>query len=251
MEPSLLSTSEGSSTGSAQEPRETAVLEHPARRSGTWGSRRPCAPRSRRARSAFRTVDTARRAGCAPGRPPCRPSLARGARAHGRGRPGSRPQVCSTSSALISVEALNGDSRARRRISFACARPMPAIARWSRSSGWSWRRSRPRISPSAAASRSSASGPRCASSASRASGVSKPHARPLLLPSFGEHELPAALEAEAEHRRLRSLRAWREIAEPPGAHEMDAEHEIAGVGGEERGSSRGARRPPACARPGS
>ena len=36
----------------------------------------------------------------------------------------------------------------------------PARARWSRSSGWSWRRSRRRISPSAAASTSSASGPR-------------------------------------------------------------------------------------------
>ena len=41
-----------------------------------------------------------------------------------------------------SVESLNGESFASQRISFACARPMPASARWSRSSGWSWRRSR-------------------------------------------------------------------------------------------------------------
>ena len=70
------------------------------------------------------------------------------------------------------VESANGESRAAWRISFAQARPMPAIARWSRSSECSRRESAARISPSRSAPRPSASGPRCASSSSACSGVS-------------------------------------------------------------------------------
>ena len=58
------------------------------------------------------------------------------------------------------------------RISFAHARPMPAISRWSRSSACSRRDSPWTISPSRSGPSPSASGPRCASSASAASGVS-------------------------------------------------------------------------------
>src|SRR5204863_488820 len=65
-----------------------------------------------------------------------------------------------------------GDSCAVWRISFAQARPIPAIARWSRRSECRRRFSAPRISPSRSAPSPTASGPRCASSASASSGVS-------------------------------------------------------------------------------
>ena len=54
----------------------------------------------------------------------------------------------------------------------------------------------------------------------------EPHAGSLLLPRLCENELCPVEEAHAEHRRLRSLRAGREVAQPPGAHEVDAHDEI-------------------------
>ena len=61
----------------------------------------------------------------------------------------------------------------------------------------------------------------------------QPHARALLLAGFGQHELAAVREHEPEHRRLRGLRAGRVIAQPAGAHQVDAEHELAVDGREE------------------
>ena len=69
------------------------------------------------------------------GRRPSRPFPARAARARASRSSCIAAARRSTSSSESSVDALNGESRARRRISFACARPMPAIARWSRRSG--------------------------------------------------------------------------------------------------------------------
>ena len=72
------------------------------------------------------------------------------------------------------VESANGESPARFRISFACARPIPASARWSRSSGCSGAvLAREDLAPARSASTSSASGPRCASSASSLRPVSR------------------------------------------------------------------------------
>ena len=56
-------------------------------------------------------------------------------------------------------DSANGDSRAWCRISFAQARPIPAITRWSRSSEWSRRDSCAQIAASASAPSPSASGP--------------------------------------------------------------------------------------------
>ena len=89
----------------------------------------------------------------------------------------------STSQGSSSVDALNGESRARR-ISFACARPIPRDRPLVAEEGVDLRRSRPRISARAAASRSRASGPRCARSSSIRSGAaSHTPARFFLPPS--------------------------------------------------------------------
>ena len=64
-------------------------------------------------------------------------------------------------------------------------------------------------------------------------GRHEPDAGALLRPGLGQHELAAVLEAEPERGRLRPLRARREVAQPPGAHQVDAQHELAVVGREE------------------
>ena len=138
--------------------------------------------------------------------------------ARARAARSSRPRASSSSIASASrstssgeswVESANGDRRAVWRISFDQARPMPAIARWSRSSGCSRRESAARISPSRSAPSPSASGPRCASSSSACSGREQPDAGALLRACLGEDELAAALEAEAERGRLRAFLARR------------------------------------------
>ena len=105
-----------------------------------------------------------------------------------------------------SVESANGDSRARSRISFACARPMPASARWSRSSGCSRRDSRPRISASAAGVDVERVRPEVRELRLERVGREQPDAGALLLARLGEDELAAVREAEPERRRLRALR---------------------------------------------
>ena len=163
-------------------------------------------------------------------------------------RPRSRSSSIAAASRSTSSAREIGRERerrelARQRISFACARPMPASARWSRSSGVQPAASAARISPSRSAPSPSASGPRCASSASAASGVSSQTPAPLLRAGLGEHELAAVLEAEPEHRRLRRLRPGREVAQPPGAHQVDAQDELAVLGGEEQVLARAGARP--------
>ena len=64
-------------------------------------------------------------------------------------------------------------------------------------------------------------------------GCDEPHARPFLLPGLGQHELAAVREPRPEHRRLRSLCTGREVAQPAGAHEVDAEDEIVAIEWEE------------------
>ena len=78
-------------------------------------------------------------------------------------------------------------------------------------------------------------------------GREQPDARAPLLARLGEHELAAVGEREAEHRRLRRLRAGRVVAEPAGAHQVDAEHELAVGGREEQVLAAAPRRPPASA----
>src|SRR5215212_6429631 len=77
-----------------------------------------------------------------------------------------------TSSAVTSRVSSYGESRAWCRISFAQARPIPAITRWSRSIECSRRDASAQISASRSAPMPSASGPTCASSCSASSGVS-------------------------------------------------------------------------------
>ncbi len=139
----------------------------------------------------------------------------------------------STSSSERSVDALKGDRRARSRISLACARPMPATARWSRRSGWSCRRSPRRIAPSDVGPSDSASGPRCARSAVELLLRHEPDAGAFLLAGLGEDELAAPAEPDAEHRRLRPLRAGLEVAQPARAHEVNPEDEIVALDGEQ------------------
>ncbi len=64
-------------------------------------------------------------------------------------------------------------------------------------------------------------------------GRHEPDARPFLLPGLGQHELAAVREPRPEHRRLRPLRAGREVAQPAGAHEVDAQDEVVALEREE------------------
>ncbi len=139
----------------------------------------------------------------------------------------------STSSASRSPESAYGESFAVWRISFAHARPMPAMRRWSRSSACRRRESLLRIAPSCAASSVSASGPRWPSSASAVSGVrSQTPARFFFAFSVRTSFAPSC-ELERERGLRRAFLAGCEVLEPPGGHEVDEEHELAVVGGEE------------------
>ena len=61
----------------------------------------------------------------------------------------------------------------------------------------------------------------------------EPDACAFLLARLGEDELAAPAEPHAEHRRLRPLGAGLEVAQPAGAHEVDAEDEILALDGEQ------------------
>src|ERR671925_342337 len=61
----------------------------------------------------------------------------------------------------------------------------------------------------------------------------EPDAGALLPPALREDELVSTGEAHAEHRRLRPLRARGEEAQAAGAHQVDAQHEVALLGREE------------------
>ena len=130
------------------------------------------------------------------------------------------------------------------RISFAHARPIPASARWSRSSECSRRESERRISPSRSAPTPSASGPRCASSASACSGRQQPDAGALLRAGLGQHELGAVRRSAAGTRATSA--PSRPAAGSAGArgHQVDEQDELAVLGREEQalGAPLGARR---------
>ena len=138
---------------------------------------------------------------------------ARAARARARAPRRSRRRAARPRPSSSWVESANGESRAWWRISFAHARPMPGdhalvaeqrvqparlAARGSRAS-----RSAPRPS---------ASGPRCASSASAASGVSSQTPARFFEPASVSTSCGAALEREPEGRRLRPLLAGAQVA---------------------------------------
>ena len=81
-------------------------------------------------------------------------------------------------------------------------------------------------------------------------GVEEPDLGALLGPALGEHERAAVLEREAKGGRLRLLRAGLVEAQPPGAHQMDVEDELAVLGREEEvlAAAAGARQRPAVER---
>ena len=57
--------------------------------------------------------------------------------------------------------------------------------------------------------------------------------RPLLRPELAQPQLPAVLEADEDARRLVSQRRARvEQLQPPGRHQVDEEHEVAGLDGQ-------------------
>jgi hypothetical protein len=60
----------------------------------------------------------------------------------------------------------------------------------------------------------------------------QPHARALLRPCLGEHELGAALELEPERGRLRPLLARPQVAEATRGHQVHEQDELAVLGRE-------------------
>ena len=133
----------------------------------------------------------------------------------------------SISSSDSSVVSAYGESFAAWRISFAHARPMPAIARWSRRSEWSRREFSCTISASAAVSRSSASGPRWPSSSSACSGVISHTPARFFEPASVRTSSRSVLECEAKRRLLRPRLAEAEPAEASGGHQVDDQDEVA------------------------
>ena len=65
-------------------------------------------------------------------------------------------------------------------------------------------------------------------------GRRQPDTGALLLARLGQDELVPSDEPEPEHRRLRALRACGQEAEAPRAHQVDAQHELVVLGGEEQ-----------------
>ena len=111
---------------------------------------------------------------------------------------------------------------------------MPAIARWSRSSEWSRRESVAQDLGQRARRRGRARPARGApSSASACSGVSSQTPARFFEPASVRTSSRAALEGEAERRRLRPLLAGAEAAEASGGHQVDEQDELAVVGREE------------------
>ena len=200
-----------------------------------------CSSKSTR-RACRARAGTARRSARGSGRRPRRPCPLRGGRGRARGRRRSPLRAAPTSSSERSVESLNGDSRASQRISFACARPMPASARWSRRRGWSWRRSRAEdlgepLRPEVERVRAEVRELRL-----ELLGREQPDARALLLAGLGEHELAAVGEARGgtsassvSSRRARGSGAGRRSSGGRGAR---ARRPRWGRGGSCRGAAR-------------
>ena len=65
-------------------------------------------------------------------------------------------------------------------------------------------------------------------------GGEEPDARALLLRVLGQDELRAALELEAERRRLRARFAGAQRLQPAGGHQVHDQHELAVLGREEQ-----------------
>ena len=102
----------------------------------------------------------------------------------------------------------------------------------------------------APAPRPSASGPRCASSASACSGVSSQTPARFFEPASVRTSSRAVGEPEAERRRLRALLAGAEVAKAAGGHQVDEQDELAVLGREEEPlrAPLGAGQPPALER---
>src|SRR5581483_4228314 len=64
-------------------------------------------------------------------------------------------------------------------------------------------------------------------------GGEEPDAGALPLARLREHELASVLEREPEHRRLRPLGPGSEVAQPPSAHQVHPQDELAVLGGED------------------
>ena len=215
---------------SLEQPREAAVLEHaPVGLAGRAVVDRVLLevdPRERRAAARARLAELVVHAvGLRVVR---RPRSA--ARARARARRGSRSRAARSPSASTCVESAYGESCADQRISFAHARPIPAISRWSRSSECSRRESDARMRATSSTVSVSASGPRCASSSVTCIGPQQPDAGALLRAGLGQLQLAAVDEPQAERRRLRALRAARDVLEPARAHQVHHHDELAVVG---------------------
>ena len=74
-----------------------------------------------------------------------------------------------------------------------------------------------------------------------------PDARALLLACLGEDELAAVHETQLEHRSRGAFLPGRDVAKAPGAHQVDAQHELAVLGREHEvlPPALGGREPPA------
>ncbi len=83
-----------------------------------------------------------------------------------------------------------------------------------------------------------------------ASGVTSHTPARFFLPASVSTSSAPPSKRSAEHRRLRLLRARREEAQPPGAHQVDAQDEVVAVDGEEEvlAAPLGALQPPAVER---
>src|SRR3954462_11052006 len=62
----------------------------------------------------------------------------------------------------------------------------------------------------------------------------EPYAGPLVSPGFREREPGAPLERELEPGRLRPLLACGEELQPSRSHQVEAQHELAVLGGEQQ-----------------
>ena len=162
---------------------------------------------------------------------PSRRSRRRGvARARDPSPSGSPWSAARASSPSTWLESGYGDSCAAQRISFAHARPIPAINRWSRRSECKRRESDARMRATSSTSSVVGLGAEVRELGLRGLRPQQPDARALLRPGFRELQLAAVDEPQPKHRRLRSLAALRYVLQPAGAHQMHEHDELAVVG---------------------